>query len=140
MSKFRPFSLQRPSKRTISPLYLRGIFQWHPTCFERCGSFFPTSPAMQDVRTARQECVRITINCLALAVLTAAVLALGVGVPGAYALRITGDLLAVTALAQGVLSWIADGVGSDDAAYGAVLGGISTIAAAGQLLLFSIII
>src|SRR5690349_14334705 len=98
------------------------------------------STAMQVVRTARQECVRITIHCMALAVLTAAVLALGVGVPGAYALRITGDLLAVTALAQGVLSWIADGVGSDDAAYGAVLGGISTIAAAGQLLLFSIII
>jgi hypothetical protein len=55
-------------------------------------------------------------------------------------LRITGDVLAVTALAQGVLSWIADGVGSEDAAYGALLGGISTIAAAGQLLLFSAVI
>jgi hypothetical protein len=91
-------------------------------------------------RTARQECVRISIHCVALAVLTAAVLVLGVGVPAAYALRVTGDLLAVTALAQGVLSWIADGVGSDDAAHGAVIGGIATIAAAGQLLLFSVII
>lgn len=95
---------------------------------------------MQAVRTPRQECVRITLNCVALAVLTAAVLTLGVGVPATFALRITGDVLAVTALAQGVLSWIADGVGSDDAAYGAVLGGISTIAAAGQLLLFSVVI
>jgi hypothetical protein len=67
-------------------------------------------------RTARQECVRISINCVALAVLTAAVLIIGVGVP----------------------SWIADGVGSEDAAYGAVLGGIATIAASGLLLLISI--
>jgi hypothetical protein len=95
---------------------------------------------MQAVRTPRQECVRITLNCVALAVLTSAVLTLGVGVPATFALRITGDVLAVTALAQGVLSWIADGVGSEDAAYGTVLGGISTIAAAGQLLLFSVII
>jgi hypothetical protein len=94
---------------------------------------------MQADRTARQECVRITLNCVALAVLTAAVMALGIGVPAGYALRMTGDLLAVTALAQGVLSWIADGVGSEDAAYGALLGGISTIAAAGQLLLFSVV-
>ena len=91
-------------------------------------------------RTARQECVRISINCVALSVLTAAVLVLGVGVPAAYALRVTGDLLAVTALAQGVLSWIADGVGIEDGAHGAAIGGIATIAAAGQLLLFSIII
>jgi hypothetical protein len=95
---------------------------------------------MQAVRTPRQECVRITLNCVALAVLTSAVLTLGVGVPATFALRITGDVLAVTALAQGVLSWIADGVGSEDAAYGALLGGISTIAAAGQLLLFSAVI
>jgi hypothetical protein len=95
---------------------------------------------MQAVRTPRQECVRITLNCVALAVLTSAVLTLGVGVPATFALRITGDVLAVTALAQGVLSWIADGVGREDASYGAVLGGISTIAAAGQLLLFSVII
>ena len=95
---------------------------------------------MQAVRTPRQECVRISIYSLALAVVVAGVMAVGVGVPATMALRLTGDVLAVTALAQGVLSWIADGVGSEDAAYGAVLGGISTIAAAGQLLLFSIII
>ncbi|HEX2117070.1 MAG TPA: hypothetical protein VHM01_21915 [Alphaproteobacteria bacterium] len=92
---------------------------------------------MQAVRTARQECVRISLYCLALAVLTASVMAIGIGVPATFALRITGDILAVTALAQGVLSWIAQFCGSDDAAYAAVLGGISTIAVAGQLLLFS---
>lgn len=91
-------------------------------------------------RTARQECVRIAINCVALAVLTAGVMVVGVGVPAPFALRITGDLLAVTALAQGVLSWIADGVGSEDAAYGAVVGGIGTAAAAGHLLLFSFVL
>ena len=53
-------------------------------------------------RTARQECVRISLNCVALAVLTAAVLIIGVGVPAPFAFRYTGDLLAVTALAQGV--------------------------------------
>jgi hypothetical protein len=94
---------------------------------------------MQAVRTPRQECVRTALHCVALAVLTAAVLALGVGVPVTFALRLTGDLLAVCALAQGVLSWIADGVGHDDAAYGAAVGGISTVAAAGQLLLFSVV-
>jgi hypothetical protein len=90
-------------------------------------------------RTARQECVRISLNCVALAVLTAAVLILGVGVPAPMAFRYTGDLLAVTALAQGVLSWIADGVGSEDSAFGAVLGGIASIAASGLLLLMSIL-
>lgn len=89
-------------------------------------------------RTARQECVRISLNCVALAVLTAAVLIIGVGVPAPFAFRYTGDLLAVTALAQGVLSWIADGVGSEDAAYGSLLGGIATIAASGLMLLISI--
>lgn len=89
-------------------------------------------------RTARQECVRISLNCVALALLTAAVLIIGVGVPAPRAFRYTGDLLAVTALAQGVLSWIAEGVGSEDAGYGAVLGGIATVAASGLLLLISI--
>jgi hypothetical protein len=95
---------------------------------------------MQAFPTARQQCVRTTLYCVAFAVLTAAVMAIGVGVPAPFALRLTGDVLAVTALAQGVLSWIAQFCGSDEAAYGAVLGGISTIAAAGQLLLFSVVI
>jgi hypothetical protein len=94
---------------------------------------------MQAVRTARQECVRISIYCLALAVMAAAVMAIGIGVPATHALRMTGDVLAVTALAQGVLSWIAQFCGSDEAAYAAVIGGISTIAASGQLLLFSVV-
>jgi hypothetical protein len=95
--------------------------------------------AMQVVRTPRQECVRTSLHCVALAVLTAAVLALGVGVPVSFAFRLTGDLLAVCALAQGVLSWIAEGVAHEDAAYGAAVGGIATVAAAGQLLLFSVL-
>jgi hypothetical protein len=95
---------------------------------------------MQAVPTARQQCVRTSLYCLALAVLTAAVMAIGVGVPATFAFRMTGYILAVTALAQGVLSWIAQFCGSDESAYAAVLGGISTIAAAGQLLLFSVVI
>ena len=95
---------------------------------------------MQAVRTARQECVRISIYSLALAVVAAGVMAVGVGVPATMALRLTGDVLAVTALAQGVLSWIAQFCGSDEAGFAAALGGISTISAAGLLLLFSVAI
>lgn len=89
---------------------------------------------MQHSPTLRQTCVRDTLNCLALATVASLAISLGLHLRPTYVMGYIGTILTATALAQGVLSWIAQFCGDADAARGAVLGGISTIVTAGVLM------
>lgn len=95
---------------------------------------------MQDSLSLRHTCVRDTLNCLAAAMVTAMVVAFGCHTGTTFALRFTGELLTVTALAQGVLSWLSQFMGNEGAALGTALGGISAIASGGILLLASFLV
>jgi hypothetical protein len=95
---------------------------------------------MEQELTCRQICVRSTINCVALAVAASLVLAVVCRTGATFALTYIGDLLVVTALAQGVLSWLTEICGDDNGARGILLGGLSSLITGGMLLLASVLL
>lgn len=87
----------------------------------------------------RQICVRSTINCMALAAFASIFLAIWCRTGTAFAMMYIGDLLVVTALAQGVLSWLVQICGDRDGARNILFGGISSLVTAGFLGVASVI-
>lgn len=82
----------------------------------------------------RQVCVRDTLNCLALACGAALIIGFMSRLGPGNAFGYIGDVLIVTAFAQGVLSWVAEFCGDQQMAENTVIGSVSSITTAGVLL------
>jgi hypothetical protein len=88
----------------------------------------------------RQVCVRDTLNCLALACGAALIIGFMSRLGPSNAFGYIGDVLIITAFAQGLLSWLAQACGDMDMAENTIIGSVSTITTAGILLILNWIV
>jgi hypothetical protein len=92
---------------------------------------------MNSTVSIRQICVRDTLNCLALACGAALIIGFMSRLGPGNAFGYIGDVLIITAFAQGALSWLAQVCGDLDMAENTILGSVSSITTAGILLVLN---
>lgn len=95
---------------------------------------------MNSTVSLRQICVRDTLNCLALACGAALFIGFMSRLGPANAFGYIGDVLIITAFAQGALSWLAQVCGDMEMAESTILGSVSSITTAGVLLVLNWVI